>query len=267
MFNRREEEFETLLDFNNYLEEVESLVYDLVEGRGKVRQTAERKLEEYRLGNMGEIEENQRMGVQEAEMEKSREAAQREATRQRRLAALREEEEVKSDVAQTRREALDRLAREDGNANEITNRAQKIILKKASGRRNVQENVGAGAGAGLTIRGLKKKEAPVVEKPYDPFGGVKLTPSRYVLQPEYDNQWLQGIKDNSQNHLTGGYSLPEYFSRTMFEAFSGLTVFIEDEKKNEPSQIVDPVATKTAPATASGEKTKIKIKSESNDVF
>jgi hypothetical protein len=34
---------------------------------------------------------------------------------------------------------------------------------------------------------------------------------------------------NDTRHMAGGYSLQEYYARTMFEAFSGLGVFIESE--------------------------------------
>jgi CDK-activating kinase assembly factor MAT1 len=43
VFNRRQEEFETLLDWNNYLEEVEDLTFDLVEGDAKTRVKAEER--------------------------------------------------------------------------------------------------------------------------------------------------------------------------------------------------------------------------------
>ena len=49
-----------------------------------------------------------------------------------------------------------------------------------------------------------------------------------MVQDSYDNEWLDGAKKNVQ-HMAGGYSMHEYYARTMFEAFSGLGVFIEDE--------------------------------------
>ncbi|KAH8598358.1 CDK-activating kinase assembly factor MAT1-domain-containing protein [Bisporella sp. PMI_857] len=268
IYNKREDDFEDLLSYNNYLEVVESLVFDLVEGKGKVRQAAERRLEMYRLENMGKIEENQRVSAQEAETERNREKAQREAAKQRRIAAVKEEEDEKAEMALARREVLDRLANEDGNADEITEQAQKIILKKSSARRNLQQKSVGSDGIpreGLTIRGLKKRDAPAVAKPYDPFGGIDLAPTRYVLQSDYDNQWLAAIKRDENQHLTGGWSLQEYYSRAMFDAFSGLAVFIEGETVAKPEFAVSsPLATVTAAQASRG---KVKIKTESDDVF
>jgi len=265
VFNRREEDFETLMAYNDYLEYVENLVFDLVEGKGKVRLAAERKLEEYRLGNIGEIEENRRVGLQEVEMERMKESNQKEAARQRRLALLKQEQEDKAGVVQAVRDTIDQLANDDGHAEEITRRAEKIILKKSGARRRILEAApiedNGSAREGLTIRGLKKKEAPTVEKPYDPFGGIHLTPTKYVLQDNYENQWLQGVKNNDQQHLTGGWSLAEYYSRTMFEAFSGLSVFIEDEKNADIHQTPSADVATQAAAQVSGGKMNV------DDVF
>jgi len=45
----------------------------------KTRAKAEERLRAYREGNKGTIEENKRMGMEEAEMERRREKAEREA--------------------------------------------------------------------------------------------------------------------------------------------------------------------------------------------
>ena len=270
IFNRRQDEFETLLDWNNYLEEVEGLVFELVEGSAKEKSVAEEKLRKYKEGNSGEIEENRRAVLEEQEMERRREKAERDAARMRRLAALREEEEEKADAEKNRREVLDRLANSDGDANRIAEQAQKIILKKTSARRNLTDDAiqsnGSARESGLTIRGLKKKEAPVMEKPYDPFGGVDLTPSRYILRKDYDNEWLATAKKDPR-HMAGGYSMQEYYARTMFEAFSGLGVFIEDEVADRGQPATTSSIGTVAATKSSGGKMQLPYKMEIDDVF
>lgn len=258
VYNKRQDEFETLLDWNNYLEDVEGLIFDLVEGNKEDRARAEEKLRAYKERNLGEIEANKRAGLEEMEFEKRRERAEKEAARQRRLAAIKEAEEEKMDVEKSRRDVLEKLASGDGDAREITEMAQKIVLKKSGARRTANESMSNGSrDPDLAIRGLKKKVALAAEKPYDPFGGVDLTPSRYVLQGDYESEWLQGAKRNQQ-HTAGGYSFHEYYTRTMFEAFSGLGVFIEDEVGNRPPQ---------AASSASTGKIKLEHKMELDDVF
>lgn len=267
VFNRRQDEFETLLDWNNYLEEVEGLVFDIVEGDPKTRAAAEEKLRRYKEGNEAEIEENRRVALDEAELQKRREKLEKDAARQRRLAELREEEAAKMDVEQSRREVLDRLANEDVDAETITKQAQKVILKRTNARKNLAEKKSNVREEGLTIRGLKKKEKPIKEEPYDPFGGMKMDPTRYVLQDHYEHEWLDKTT-STPLHTVGGWDVHDYYARTMFEAFSGLGVFIEDE-------VADRDTVNTAPGTAgaadaAAPKIKIKkekIKVESDDVF
>lgn len=272
VFNRRQDEFETLLDWNNYLEEVEGLVFDIVEGDVKTRTKAEETLRAYKEANKGLIEENTRVGLEEGELERRREKAERDAARQRRLAALKEEEEEKADVLKTKQNVLDQLAYGDVDATAVAAQAQKVILKKTSARRNLKdvpiENNGTAMDSGLTIRGLKKKEAPVPEKPYDPFGGLNLTPSKYALQHSYNNEWLGGAKKDLR-HMAGGYSLKEYYARTMFEAFSGLGVFVEDEvtdRNPRPPGATTAVGT-TAAAQAAMSPTKFERSMDLDDVF
>jgi len=269
IFNRRQDEFETLLDWNNYLEEVEGLIFDLVEGSREEKVKAEERLKRYKESNMGDIEDNRKAGLEEAELERRREKAEKEAARQRRLAIVREEEAAKADVEQSRREVLERLANTDEDARKITMQAQKIILKKSGARREMAQALGEANGSaagGLTLRGLKKREAPVVEKPYDPFGGVDLTPSRYVLQDDYQSEWLANAKSD-QRHMAGGYSMQEYYARTMFEAFSGLGVFIEDEVVSKPPPVASSGVASMAAVQASTGKLRLESKMDLDDVF
>ncbi|KAI9650542.1 TFIIH/NER complex subunit [Ciborinia camelliae] len=272
VFNRSEDDFETLLDFNNYLQETEDLIFDLVNGKGRVKQDAEEKLRRFREANRGAIEENKIARLREVEMGRRRELEEREMARQRRLAAMREEAEEKADVEKSRKQILDQLATGEGDAVAITQQAHKIILKKSSARRALGERdatIGAvnesADGEGLTIRGLKKKKAPVAEKPYDPFGGIDLTPTKYVLQDDYENQWIEGVKRDPK-HMAGGYSLHDYYGRAMLDAFSGLEIFIEDEVRDRPQHGTPSIAT-TAAAQASKGKIKLEHKMELDDVF
>ena len=68
IFNRRQDEFETLLDWNNYLEEVESLIFDIVEGSDIQRKKAEERLRAYAEQYKDEIKDSARAEREEAEI-------------------------------------------------------------------------------------------------------------------------------------------------------------------------------------------------------
>ncbi|KAL2061292.1 hypothetical protein VTL71DRAFT_7565 [Oculimacula yallundae] len=273
VFNRRQDEFESLRDWNNYLEEVECLVFELVEGSKEDRAKAEERLRRYKESNREDIEGNRKQGLEEQELERRREREEKEAARRRRAEVIREEEEERREIEAGRREVLERMARgEEGSAAEIEEMAKKIIARRSGARKDAvraSEQSNGSAAGGLTLRGLKKKEAPVAEKPYDPFGGLDLTPARYVLQNEYESEWLAPVK-NDQRQMAGGFSLQEYYARTMFEAFSGLGVFIEEEFAGKGSSTLaassDEVASMAA-VQAAGGHVGLESKMEIDDVF
>jgi CDK-activating kinase assembly factor MAT1 len=250
IYNRAQDDFETLLDWNNYLEEVESLIFDIVNGTDSEKRAAEERLKAYADEYKDEIKESARAQKHEVERQKQYQAAEADGARRRRIAAAKEDEEEKADAARTRRQALDALASGEGDANVITAQANRRLQEQAERRKGDMAGTGQGqglhtSGTGhptsgdpaakdkLALRGLKKKAAPVEEKPYDPFGGVHLKPTRYVLQDHYENVFLERAAGDPR-HMVGGYSFQEYYARTMFEAFSGLEVFIEDEVSGRP---------------------------------
>jgi CDK-activating kinase assembly factor MAT1 len=233
VFNRRQDDFETLRDWNDYLEGIEDLVFQLTEGSPQDKREAEAALKEYAEMNIREIKENEKMEREEEEMGRKAQAHADERARRRREQARRREEDERRDLERTKREAIDNLARSDGNAEEITRRAEELILEKTEKmkRDHLEEER---RDKGIVLRGLKRRKPVEREKPYDAFGGQDLTPTRYVLQTHYKNEWLKAAEGDPR-HMVGGYSLQEYYARTMFEAFSGLGVFIEDELANAPS--------------------------------
>ncbi|PHH88334.1 hypothetical protein CDD83_7674 [Cordyceps sp. RAO-2017] len=91
----------------------------------------------------------------------------------------------------------------------------------------------------MSIRGLRDKTKPVADdKPYDPFGGLDLAPRRVDLSADrlagYHSEWIDVIRSKKE-YLVGGYSADEYISRALFEAFSGLGVFVADDKPDKPA--------------------------------
>lgn len=246
VFNRAEDEFEDLRAYNDYLNMVEDLIQDLAYGDDQARDAANTRLLAWEDEHRAEIERNKRHGDKVREATRRQLQNEKEAARRRRQDAARLEEEEKLAKAREREEQLDTLARAPAGS------AGKIMLKKrGQHRKDVQaeseaaalRRAQAAASGGFSIRGLKKRPAggqdgsgggggSGVEDsgPYDPFGRLDLRPSRYVLKAEYKNDWLNNARHHYSN-TAGGYSVQEYYSRAMFEAFAGLAVFVGDEKE------------------------------------
>ncbi|KAI0443262.1 CDK-activating kinase assembly factor MAT1-domain-containing protein [Xylaria telfairii] len=243
-YNMVEDDFETLRDYNNYLQDVEDLTFDLISGGDDERRAAEQKLLHREQEFRDEIERNKRRG-REAELSRQkRDAAEAEAARQRRLEEQREEARARAEEATINAEVMEALSRgEAGSAAEIQARivAQNRARVAAISSAHFPSLLDAGAPNGnsntLSIRGLKTKkvsdEEEDLSKPYDPFAGLRpaLEPSRYELREPYPNTWLEAARTND-DHRVPGYSISEYVARAMFDAFAGLGVNIADEKKD-----------------------------------
>jgi len=271
IFNKVEDDFDDLEAYNEYLEKVETLAMDLVSGGPQARQKAEATLLAYEAEHRADIERNRRKGERADEVARSRAQAERDAARAKRLEAARQDAEDRARRQREREADLDSLAAAPEGA------ARRVMLKRrgqharddqlAAEEAVLRAAAAAGGAGGLSIRGLKdKKKAGGAaggagadsDGPYDPYGGMDLRPSRYELQDTYPNPWLAGALKDDQ-HLAGGYDMHEYYARTMFEAFAGLGVFVEDEKETGPGTSAASVATVGAALAAT--------KMEVDDVF
>ncbi|KAI1115753.1 CDK-activating kinase assembly factor MAT1-domain-containing protein [Nemania sp. NC0429] len=267
-YNMVEDDFETLRNYNDYLQDVEDLTFDLISGDDDERTTAEQKLLSREQAFRNDIERNKRRG-REAELSRQkRDAAEVEATRQRRLEEQREEARARAEEATINAEVMGALARgESGSAAEIQARivAQKRARVAAIAGTHFPSLLDAevandaNANNTLSIRGLKTKktsdEEEDLSKPYDPFAGLgsALEPTRYHLSEAYPNPWLEAARTNA-DHRVPGYSIHEYVARAMFDAFAGLGINIADEKKDVARGPGTVVAAEAAATNRTSEK-------------
>ncbi|RDA95660.1 hypothetical protein CP533_1212 [Ophiocordyceps camponoti-saundersi (nom. inval.)] len=254
VFNKVEDDFEDLDGYNDYLYMVECLTDDLVSGSSEARAKAESQLSDWEAKHKAEIERNRRLARESDDARNRRIAAENEAAKQRRLQNLQEEADEKASEARFRKEMLDSLQSADvGHANQAVD---KVLLKKRGQQRRQAAAAAAAAASnpsGLSIRGLRDKTKPVVDDgPYDPFAGLNLTPTRVDLSAErlrdYHSEWVDIIRSKDE-YLVGGYGADEYISRALFEAFSGLAVFIADEPTPAGTATTTATTTITKPDT------------------
>ncbi|QGA20331.1 hypothetical protein EYB26_008033 [Talaromyces marneffei] len=249
ILNRREDEFDSKLDWDNFLEQRETMIMNLVSGIDVAKTEAD--LRKYEASNLDSIRANKARASQEASSFLEQQSFEQEQARLRRLAAREEYEREQRELAAGREEVLSRLASgRPGDAASIAREGQKILLKKSSARRSEEERLrqkqaalrgektkGARVVSATTdsdaepslIKGLKKVSIPEPEKPYDPFGGIQADKrDYYVLQDHYPAQWLEQARNNA-TFAAGGFDVKEYYSRSLFEAFAGLAVFVDEE--------------------------------------
>ncbi|KAI9757734.1 MAG: TFIIH/NER complex subunit [Chaenotheca gracillima] len=271
IFNRRQEEFETLRDYNDYLEEIETVTFNLLNSVDVP--ATESKLAAYASQNAASITRNIALERQESLSQEAQYAAEREQAHLRREAARKEEDDERKEREEGRQEFLDQIAKgQGGDADRIAREAHKVQLKRSSARRtaapapvsqshqsdpfsvsNVPGLVKNGSANGqqsFVIKGLKPVVPVEPEKPYDPFGGLNDEREYFVLQDTYEHPWLEQAR-NDPTIAAGGYDVQDYCARSLVEAFAGLGCFIDEEIGGRDKASTSTLAT-TAAAAASG---------------
>jgi CDK-activating kinase assembly factor MAT1 len=179
--NKKEDDFETLKDYNDYLEQVEEITWNLIL---KIDvEASESRLRRWEEHQKAELNPNA----------------------------------VKRDLEQS--VPTDHVVLKKG-ATQRKNASAGHTIQTAAN--DLTEDIG------FSFHGLKKRVAPPPEAPFDPFGGWSIAPQYYILQDDYDVDWLTKQK-NDVGHLVGGYDMRDFYNRSLREAFGGFGVFIEDE--------------------------------------
>ncbi|KAJ5580540.1 hypothetical protein N7450_006841 [Penicillium hetheringtonii] len=274
ILNRREEEFDTKRNYDDFLEQREEMIANLV-SRIDVAKT-EAQLKQYALENEQSIRANQALEEQEATSFQARMTQEQEEAQRRRQIARQEYENERRELQAGREDFLTRLAAgTSADAGAIAREGSKVHLKKSSARRSEEDRIrqkqaalrgsetkrggaatptAAGPADSGLIKGLRKIKTPEPEKPYDPFMG--LVPEKrdyFTLQESYPSSYLERQRQNQQASA-GGYDLREYYSRTLLEAFAGLGVFVEDEVSKRDEKVSQPAATEGAAIAAGNVK-------------
>lgn len=241
IFNRREQEFAVKREWDDYLEMVEATTFDIVNGSKKEREAAEKMLKEYEETNKLLIDKNAQREKAEAVAFLAREEAEKEVARAARVAAVMETEEEKRETLLSRRAQLEAMAKGDLAAVE---RIKAGFAKRADERRrkallDVENAKGIREGRALALNSFlakvgKDDEEEEEEEEWAPLGkGVDDKSVYFELLGEYPKEdWIDSFMADPKVG-PGGYSREEWYYRSLHEAFSGLTVFVEDEEDEQ----------------------------------
>ena len=232
VFNRREDEFETLRDYNDYLEMVEDISFGLINGVDV--EENQKKLDRYKESNTADIRANQNLARNEETRFSAIRAQEKEQARLRRENARRAESEERREAEEGRRAIVDAIASGQGDANAIARTGEERLKKsklrrEASDRQPIKLDTTTNDGT-FAIRGLKKQVQPEAEKPYDPFGGITFQMARITVSAAYDLHWLNDARKDPLV-AAGGYDIEGYCERLLAASVCGLGVFIEDDKR------------------------------------
>ena len=247
IYNKTEEDFEGLLEYNAYLENVENIIFNLSNDLD-VEET-EAELVKYEQEHKIEIlEKNMRESQKNTDLAKYQEAMERLKQEKVRILKQMEVEDMEFQKLQ-QQELLDTLTVSTSlNSDEIIKQQQNNALKRSSMRKKQLQSLTNQLDQQFSKTNplQKQPENDGLKTPFTPFRGDRDLCKRYELLPVPDDveEMMDMEKHNvdgyydpyvnklakNKEYLGAGWRLGAVFERALDEAFMGFGCFIEKEK-------------------------------------
>lgn len=248
IYNKTEEDFEDLKDYNKYLESVENIIFNL--NNGIDIEETEANLVKYENDHKIEIlEKNMRESQKNADLAKYQEAMARLKQEKFKIEKQMEIEDLEFQKQQ-KQELLDKLSSAlSANSEELIAQSNNNMLKRSSLRkRQLQQLTSQLDQQFQSTNPFSKHDAEEeneTKTPFTPFRGDRELHKNYTFLPTiaehetkdtdepsstYYAPYLSKLAKDKQ-YLGSGWRLNTAFERALDEAFTGLCCFIDKEKK------------------------------------
>ncbi|KAJ7684704.1 CDK-activating kinase assembly factor, partial [Mycena polygramma] len=224
-FNKRLEDFSSLREFNDYLEDVEDITFNLINDVDPVG--TEARIAAYREANAAltllntQREEAYILSLRQAE------EMERKEKEMRAEEARREEEEEREEKESGKREIIERLERADGkDAAKVVRRSKREQAEREASRKGVVP--GKGAQALLRARlAAAAATAATKDTPHIPFqDDYYCYEDMFVLQPVYVDPSSEAVRKDREGIMrAGGYRVEEAWERALRSAVAGLDLW------------------------------------------
>ncbi|ODQ47995.1 hypothetical protein PICMEDRAFT_15852 [Pichia membranifaciens NRRL Y-2026] len=235
VYNKKEGDFQTPEMYDKYLEEIEDIVYKLL-NRLDIEETEER-LRQYSIENKQSIELNNARREQEYEKFIKLQKLERQYKSERNRLnneVINEEKKLKT---LQKEQVIDQLqnAASDKDPKLILETIRNVTMEKTKKCRDQLQK--------LEEKYLRQKEAirknlnpnDIKNKnkskiPFTPFNGDRLVELPFKFDGNgYKDPFFSKSVDDIQ-YKASGYKLDEYYQRSLNDAFTGLECYIADEK-------------------------------------
>ncbi|KAF8228956.1 CDK-activating kinase assembly factor [Tricholoma matsutake] len=218
-FNKRREDFPDLRSYNDYLEEVEDITFNLI-NEIDLPQT-EARIHAYRAENAALIELNIQREEAYTQALKEQEDAERRDREQRALELRREEDEEKEEREKGRREIIDKLETSDKNAAKVIAKSRANALKRSTARSST--NVSQSNASLLRARAGRSTAVPDV--PHVPFEDYWYAyEDKFTLRNGgYEDFMSEAVRKDREGIMRGGgYRIEEAWERALRSAVVAL---------------------------------------------
>ncbi|PPQ64014.1 hypothetical protein CVT24_009388 [Panaeolus cyanescens] len=219
-FNKRREDFPDLRSYNDYLEEVEDITFNLINDID-IPQT-EARIAKFRAENAALIELNIQRDEAYAQVLKEQEEAERREREQRASMLRREEEEEREEREKERREIIDKLETSTQNAAQLIAKTRANAAKRSSARATAAPIVQSSAKLLRTRAAIDLPDVPHV--PFlDDF--YRYDEPFTVKQGGYDDMYSQAVRRDREGIMRGGgYMVEEAWARALRDSYASLAI-------------------------------------------
>lgn len=228
-FNKKEEDFSTLREYNDYLEDIESIIYNLANNIDVVE--TNKKIEQYKKDNKEQIAKSKsKLGRNEYELEELIEL-EKHKEEERRMELAKEEVEAKKKKIREKEALIDELTFSDANAKNIVESfASAIQTQKKEAKAALSSTVRAtqfSTGIKFSNQGNQSYlSVPKIEE--GPL--YSYTPIRQQIEGPLPPNWrelqargyVSHIRNECQVERAGGFRAHVACLRALQEAMAGL---------------------------------------------
>lgn len=220
-FNKRREDFPDLRSYNDYLEEVEDITFNLINDV-EIPET-EARIARFRAANAALIELNIQREQQYAEQLKAQEGAERLERERRALELRRAEEEEREELEKSRQEIIDKLETSDKDAGKLIARSRAEALRRASARTASAANA---LHSNSRLLRTRAAHSAVPDVPHVPLQDDWYAyDDMFVLRDNYDDPASEAVRKDREGIMrAGGYMVEEAWQRALRSAVAGLEI-------------------------------------------
>ncbi|WBW72182.1 transcription factor TFIIK complex ubiquitin-protein ligase E3 subunit, Pmh1 [Schizosaccharomyces osmophilus] len=218
IFNKGQQDFESLQEYNDYLEEVENLTFNLIY-QVDVEET-EKRVQQYEKQNRESIALNSARAAAESRLFAQNEILLKKQKQEARDAVVREHELERERREQVEQQIIHDLATSGKDPNKIvklTETLKKHREKKDSPQLDPSRSSALYPGLqNLALRRLKEEQMP-----FSPLAGERNTSKYYDYSIEnYNDPFMDKITKEPNRSI--GFRVEDCHLRCLYEAFSGL---------------------------------------------
>ncbi|KAG1774296.1 CDK-activating kinase assembly factor MAT1-domain-containing protein [Suillus placidus] len=218
-FNKRREDFFDLHSYNDYLEEVEDITFNLINDVD-IPQTEARILA-HRKENSALIELNLQREEQYAQALKEQEELERQEKEQRALELRREQEIEREERETAQREIIDRLETSTKSAAKVIAKSRAEAMKRSSARSTTTTVLRSNA---QLLRARAAQSTVVPDPPHVPLQDDWYAyEDLYTIRDQYDDMYSDAVRKDREGIMrAGGYQVEEAWDRALRCAVAGL---------------------------------------------